>query len=358
MLNNYMKISLLSFFLSVFALQLTAQNVYVSNDPGAIFRKQQRRAAPVVKTYYFFDTGIISGREYLKRQDLFDAKGNYKSSGLFSEDGNKAADIRYTYSPAGKLERSEKKIIGQNVKEISYYNENERIVKTERKTRGDTLIDFTTFEYNGAFLKEQKTIRGDKEIHKIVHDNTYNSFNQLLTGITIEYDSTGNPVSHKNNFTVNEYDDKGLILQTTVYNNKEKRKMLSWIYYKYQLDNDYKIIKQTGFDEEQNEVFRNELTYKDSTIQSTIVKQCNCPAKTLDFVRSSIAYFNAYGEMTKEEILDASGKIIETDSHLYNDYGFKVEYRKIIANEPEKLIKSKTILEYYADQAQSLNKTK
>jgi len=356
--NNYLKISALSFFVGVFSLQSFAQNVYITKDPGAIFRKSQRRTAPIIKTQYSFDTGIISGREYLMRQDLFDAKGKRKSTGLFSEDGNKAADIRYTYNALGKLEKSEKKIIGQNVKELAEYDENERVIKMERKTRGDTLLDYTVFDYNGAFLKEEKTIKADKEIHKIVYDNTYNDFNQLLTGITIEYDSTGNPVTYKNDFTVNEYDDKGLILQTTVYNNKEKRKMLSWIYYKYQLDNDYRIIKQSGFDEEQNEVFRNELSYTDSTIKSTIVKVCSCPEKKLDFMRASIAYFNSFGEMTKEELLNATNEVIETDSYLYNDYGFKIEHRKILSAEPEKLIKSKTILEYHPDQAQSLNKGK
>jgi hypothetical protein len=65
-------------------------------------------------------------------------------------------------------------------------------------------------------------------------------------------------------------------------NNKEKRKMLSWVYFKYQLDNDYKVIKQTGFNEEQQEIYRNELSYTDSSITSNEFKMCSCPEKTIN----------------------------------------------------------------------------
>ena len=58
-----------------------------------MFSKQQHKPSPIVKTTYNFDVGATSGREFLIQQDLFDAKGNFKSSGMFSEDGNKKADV-------------------------------------------------------------------------------------------------------------------------------------------------------------------------------------------------------------------------------------------------------------------------
>ena len=123
-MKNTHTFCLQAFVLAVFvSLSVSAQDRFVLENPGKLFKKQDHRPAPILKTKYFFSVGEISGREYLKQQDLFDPKGIIKSSGMFSEDGNKMGDMRYTFDATGKLSKSELKYIGKNLKEITTFNE-------------------------------------------------------------------------------------------------------------------------------------------------------------------------------------------------------------------------------------------
>jgi hypothetical protein len=133
--------------------------------------------------------------------------------------------------------------------------------------------------------------------------------------------------------------------------------MLSWVYFKYQLDNDYKVIKQTGFNEEQQETYRNELSYTDSSITSNEFKMCSCPEKTINKTGSKLLVFNKFGEKTSEKTFNASGEIQETATWKYDDFGNLIEQQVVKANDPNKLIKSKSIFEYQPDQAQTARKT-
>jgi len=229
---------------------IKSQDLLLVDNPGKLFKKQDYKACPPIKTRYQFETGTTTGREFLYKQDLMDPKAKYKSSGIFSEDGNKVADAKYTYDANGKLTAQEVRFIGQNLKEISNYNSFGRPDKIEQKTKGDTLLSAIVYVYSqGGVPLEEHYFKGDKLTKKHIFEDVYSEKSKLLSTCHYELDSTGTRKPGSYPLTVNEYDDQGLILQTTVYNNKEKRKMLSWVYYKYQLDNDYRIITKEGFNE-------------------------------------------------------------------------------------------------------------
>lgn len=334
------------------SMQLRGQNPFLVDDPGQLFRKQERKPSTPVKTRYIFDIGPTTGREYLKQQDLLDPKGRIKSSGIFSEDGNKSGSKSYVYDAAGKLQQEELRFIGRNEKEITIYNAAGRKEKVERRTKGDTLLGHTRYIYDEkGFPKEEALYRGDKLMSKKVYEDSYNEKGKLLQSHHYEIDSTGEKVAGRYPLTVYEYDDQGMILQQTVYNNREKRKMLSWIYYKYQLDNDYRIIKQSGYNEEQQEIYRRELAYTDSSIQSTEYTLCDCPARSLDSQGSIMHIYNKYGEAVKEHRLDAAGNLVQTTTWTYDDFGNLVDTIVVKSAEPGKLIRAKTLLEFYTDQA-------
>ncbi len=342
---------------TLIVVSANAQDGFVLDNPGKLFKKQDHRQAPPLKTRYIFGVGEISGREYLKQQDLVDPKGNVKSSGLFSEDGNKSGDLRYTYDATGKLTKTELKYIGKNIKEVTQFDVNGKAVKKDILTKTDSLINSVTFVYNATGqLKEEQVFRGDKLIRKEVYDNEYNASGKETQHCRYQIDSAGARVPQNASMTISEYDNDGLVLQRTVYNNKEKRKMLSWIYYKYQLDNDYKVIKQTGFNEEQQEIYRNELSYTDSSISSVEFKLCSCPEKKVEKAGSRLLIFNKFGEKTKELVYSATGELTETHTWTFDDFGNLVENQTVKAAEPAKLIKSKTILEFQVDQAQTARK--
>ena len=328
---------------------------FILENPGKNFKKQERRAAPVLKTRYSFDVSPSTGREYLKQQDLLDAKGKFKSSGVFADNGNKAGDIKYTYDATGKLQKQELKFIGKNEKEVTTFLPDQKIAKIETLTKGDTLLKQKLFVYNDkGYLKEEQNLVAGKIVNKKMYDDVWNEKGKLLQTCHYELDSAGNRVGSQAQLIVYEYDDQGMILQETVYNNKEKRKMLSWVYYKYQLDNDYRIIKQSGYDEEQKEIYRNELIYTDSSITSIVSKVCaSCPAKTLEKINGTQLVFNAYGEKIRESELNAAATIVQSITYKYDDFGNKIETLIVKTAEPEKFIKSKTILEFYTDQVTS-----
>jgi hypothetical protein len=326
---------------------------FILENPGKMFKKQERKVAPVLKTRYSFDVSPATGREYLKQQDLFDVKGKFKSSGVFADNGNKSGDIKYTYDATGKLLKQELKFIGKNEKEVTTFLADQKVDKIETFTKGDTLLKHTLFVYNekGKLTEEQFFVSG-KISRKKIYDDVWNDKDKLVQTCHYELDSLGNRIGPQAQLKVYEYDNQGMILQETVYNNKERRKMLSWIYYKYQLDNDYRIIKQSGFDEEQKEICRNELSYTDSSITSMYSKVCtSCPNKTMEKVGGIQLVFNSYGEKIRESELNAEGAITQTTTMKYDEFGNKTETLIIKTSEPDKLIKTKTILEFHNEQA-------
>lgn len=336
----------------------SAQDTFVLDNPGKLFKKQDHRQAPPLKTRYIFGVGETSGREYLKQQDLLDPKGNIKSSGLFSEDGNKMGDLRYTYDATGKLQKSEMKYIGKNIKEVTYFDATGKAQKKDIMTKTDSLIGTSQYVYSPiGKLKEEQKFRGDKLVGKDVFDDEYNAEGRITQSCHYQIDSAGARQPQNAQMTITEYDNDGLVIQKTVYNNKEKRKMLSWVYYKYQLDNDYKVIKQTGFNEENQEILRSELSYTDSSITSIEYKLCSCPEKTVSKSGSRQLIFNKYGEKTRELVYDAKGDLSETRTWNFDDFGNLVEQQVVRVAEPNKLIKSKSILEFQVDQAQTARKT-
>lgn len=352
-MNNTYLLGITLLFVGLSANPARSQNDFLLDDPGKLFRKSERPKSPPVKTRYFFDVGETSGREYLKQQDLLDPKGNFKSSGVFSENGNKSGDIRYTYDATGKLNKSEQKLIGQNKKVVCYYDANGLLTRLDSATKGDTVLSSVVFTYADKALKEEQFFASGHLQEKKVYDNKYNNSGKPTQLYYHIEDSAGNIVPGKYPLTVNEYDDKGMILQTTVYSNKEKRKMLSWIYYKYQLDNDYKVIKQTGYNEEQQEIYRDEITYTDSSVISVKYDVCNCPEKNLERKKSQELVFNSFGELIAEKIFDANEDLIEKTTRRYDDFGSLTETHTVRTAEPDRLIKSRTILEYYTDQAKA-----
>jgi hypothetical protein len=343
--------------LLLFSSGIIAQDLSFLPDPGKTFRKQTRKQAPPIKTKYHFGVGAVSGREYLVQQDLMDPKGKFKSSGVFSEEGNKSADIRYTYDAAGILSRKETRFIGKNLKEIVLYNSNGKPDKMEMRTKGDTLISYTQYLYDAkGFPSEEHDYRGEKLVRKRILEDIRSDKNQLLQTCHYELDSTGSRVTGSYPLTVNEFDDSGIILQSTVYNNKEKRKMLSWVYYKNQLDNDYKIIRRSGYNEEQFEISRIELSYSDSSILATAFKSCGCAAKTSEMLGAIESVFNEYGEIVREVHKDSKGAIAKTVSRRFDEFGHQTEEQTVLAASPEKLIKTKSIIEFHLET--SANNTK
>ena len=345
--------------LLLFSTGIIAQDLSFLPDPGKNFRKQTRKQAPPIKTKYHFGVGAASGREYLVQQDLMDPKGKYKSSGVFSEDGNKSADIRYTYNETGTLSRKETRFIGKNLKETVLYNSAGKPEKLETRTKGDTLISFTQYLYDAkGFPSEEHDYRGEKLTRKRIFEDIRSDKNQLLQTCHYELDSTGARIPGNFPLTVNEYDDSGIILQSTVYNNKEKRKMLSWVYYKNQLDNDYNIIRRSGFNEEQLEINRIELSYTDSSIRTTSYKFCGCAAKTSELLGSVESVFNEFGEVVREVRKDASGALDKTITRRYDEFGNLTEEQTVLAKTPEKLIKTKSIIEFHLETSANNAKPK
>lgn len=346
----------LAFIAFAFA-NMQAQDAFVLENPGKLFKKQDYRVAPATKTRYRFSVGAVSGREYLQQQDLYNPDGKIKSSGVFSEDGNKSGDIRYEYSPEGVLKRSVLKHIGKDYQEITVYDASGRAEKTEHLTKSDSMLFVVRYTYDekGHLLEEQK-FKGETLISKQVYDDAYNAAGRRIQLCHYMIDSTGARKPQNSPMTIMEYDPDGLVLQVTKYNNKEKRKMLSWVYYKYQLDNDYKVIKQTGFDEEQKEIYRNELSYTDSSIVSDVYSMCDCPAKSIDKKEQRILVFNSYGSKVREIIKDANNNLVSTHTWKYDEFGNETEHVEVLAANPEKLIKSKQILEFKTEQAQAARK--
>lgn len=352
------KIVVFSLLILAFAVfNAHSQESFVLENPGKLFKKQDYRSSPPTKTRYQFGVGETSGREYLRQQDLYDASGKIKSSGIFAEDGNKTGDLRYEYAADGSLKRSVLKHIGKDRQEITSYDASGKPEKTEHLTKTDSLLFVVRFSYDeaGHLLEEQK-FRGETLVSKQVYDDVYNAKGRRTQLCHYMIDSTGSRKPQNAAMTIMEYDPDGLVLQVTKYNNKEKRKMLSWVYYKYQLDNDYKVIKQTGYDEEQKEIYRNELTYTDSSIVSKVFSVCDCPEKTLIRNEERILVFNSYGRKTREIIKDANDKLVSTHTWKYDDFGNEVEHQEVLASDPSKLIKSKQILEFKVEQAQAVRK--
>lgn len=350
MKHLHTKSVLFSALILLFSTFSSAQDACILKDAGKQFRKQERKPSPVMKTRYQFGVGQTSGREYLMQQDLFDNKGNPKSSGQFSEDGNKSADIRYTLDASGKLQKRETKFIGKNLKEVMLYGAESRPEKKEIRTKGDTLLTYTVYAYDDqGYPLSEEDFRGEKSIAKRLFEDKRSARGDLIETCHYAVDSTGARMPGQFPLTVNEYDDEGTILQTTVYNNKERRKMLSWVYYKYQLDNDYRIIRRHGYNEDQVETERVELVYTDSSITSTYFKICACPSKTMENKGSAERVYNNFGEIVREVRKDASGQQTEVTTWRYDDFGRTTEVHTVRASEPDKLIKSRTIIEYYTD---------
>lgn len=345
--------------LLIFSTSIVAQDLSVLPDPGKTFRKQTRKQAPPVKTKYHFGVGAASGREYLMQQDLLDPKGKFKSSGVFSEDGNKSADIRYTYDAAGLLSRKETRFIGKNLKAVLIYNAAGKPDKLENRTKGDTLIGYTQYFYDAkGFPSEEHDFRGEKLIRKRIFEDVRSEKGLILQTCHYQLDSTGARVQGSFPLTVNEYDDAGVILQSTVYNNKEKRKMLSWVYYKYQLDNDYKIIRRSGYNEEQFEISRIELAYTDSSILTTAFKSCGCAAKTSEMLGAVEMVFNEYGEVVREIHKDATGALAKTITRRFDEFGHQTEEQTVLNASPDKLIKTKSIIEFHLETSANNAKPK
>lgn len=327
-----------------------AQNSCILVNAGKMFEKQQPKSSPVVKTIYNFDVGATSEREYLIQQDLFDAKGNFKSSGFFSEDGNKKADAKYSYDAANLLLKKEIRFLSKNEKEVYVYAPPGRLHRKELRTKGDTLISFTEYNYDDkGYPTQEVDYRGDKVIQKRIFEDHRNEKGLLTQTCHYVLDSVGNKVPGSYPLTVNEYDDEGMMLQKTVYNNKEKRKMLSWVYYKYQLDNDRRIIKRFGYNEEQLEISRNELSYTDSSVISVDYKSCGCSAKTTEKIASNELVFDRYGNIVRELYFNAAGSQEKLISRKFDDYGHQTEEQIFLSSEPNKLIKNRRIYEYHLE---------
>ncbi len=354
--HSFLLLFLLGFFCTLQGFGQEEKR-FVLENPGKLFKKQDRREAPKLKTKYIFGVGDSSGREYLMRQDMFDQDGKIKSSGLFAEDGNKSGDIRYNYNEAGVLVSHIYKHLKADHKEVSYYNAAGLIEKTDHFTKTDSALSTDKLVYDqSGHLQEVQTFVGSELKEKLVYDDTWNQAGRRNQKCHYKMDAQGKRIPQNAEMAITEYDPDGLILQETVYNNKEKRKMLSWVYYKYQLDNDYKVIKQTGFDEEQKEIYRNELAYTDSSIISVESRMCNCPEAKLESSGKRELIFNTYGEKIRERIYDKSGQLSSTKSWFFDDFGNQIEYQEILTADPQKLIKSKQIFEFRNEQAQTARK--
>jgi hypothetical protein len=302
---------------------------------------------PVIKSRYNFDISPNTGREYLVSQDLFDSKGLIKSTGLFADNGNKSGEIKYFYDATGALQRKEHKTFDSGKKEITFYQQN-KAVKTEFRTKGDSLLYVDEMKYNEKGHLAQKTrLKGGATHHQWTFDYQYDSKGNIIQKYEFETDSSGQMMPAVPKLYIMEYDNSNMILQTTVYNNKEKRKMLSWVYYKYQLDNDYRIIRQTGFNDEQVEIHSKEITYNDTSV-TYVLKQAPEGSKKPEFVASERWVYNEFGEPIKKYTLSADGTIIKSELLLYDQYGNVIENLYQTGDNTKKV---RTIYEYYTDQA-------
>lgn len=342
----------LLFTVALLASPGKAQEGFILDKPGSMFRKNERRPQLPIKTRYFFETSPSTGREYLRQQDLLDPKGRLKSSGVFSDDGNKAGDIKYTYDAAGVLQKKELRKLGKNEVEITYLNPTGLPLKIETRTKTDSLISYTSYAYDPkGNLLEESFYKGQNLHRKKQFDNLYNEQGKPTQTYSCEFDSAGNKLPGASTFAVHEYDDKGMILQTTEYKDKEKRKMLNWVYFKYQLDNDYRVIRQSGFNEEQAEISRMEISYTDSSIKYTAFGLCKCPAKNLEPGISGEYVYNSFGELIRERLFQPNGQLSQTISYRYDDFGNRVDTLIEKNAEPGRVNRSKVLIEVYTDQA-------
>jgi len=341
---------ILLIFLSIFSfLGLQSQankELFLNAKLGEKFKTKSRLALPIAKSKYNFDISTQTGREYLVSQDLFDVKGNIKSSGLFADNGNKIADVRYTFDAAGTLQKKELKWFENGFKEITLFQQNKPI-KVEYRTKGDTLRYFDEFKYDEkGQLAETTRTKDGKVWHKWVKEMKYDAKGNIAQLYEYEIDSLGEMKPAVPKLAIVEYDDNNMILQSTLYNNKEKRKMLSWTYFKYQLDNDYRIIKQAGFNDEQIEIHSKEIAYTDSSVTFKL-RQIDSNKKQ-EFIASERWIINEYGEPIKKHQLNAEGQTIKTELVSYDQFGNAVENAFQFGDQIKKV---RTIYEYYTDQA-------
>jgi hypothetical protein len=106
------------------------------------------------------------------------------------------------------------------------------------------------------------------------------------------------------------------------------------------------------------EINRIELTYTDSSILSTSFKSCGCAAKTSEVLGSVETVFNEYGEVVREVRKDASGSLDKTITRRYDEFGNLTEEQTILAKTPEKLIKTKSIIEFHLETSANNAKPK
>lgn len=349
-----------NFYRLIFALiisfccqHLPAQEAILDNM-GKLFKKDERKPMPKIKSKYFFEISENTGREYLKQQDIFDTKGSIKSSGLFGDDGNKIRDIRFIYSPDGVLQQKTEKVLGGGERLVSSYNAKGLVEKTEIfNDKGDSLKAKIIFTYNqDGILIEEAMYDGANNLEgKKIYEHTYNKNGKPLQLLNYQLDKNGNRVPHNAPLTINEYDEYDRIIQTTVYSNKERRKMLSWIYYKYQVDNSYRVIKRYGYDEEQREIARVEIEYLANGLSYQFFEQCDCPEKKLEFTGKLLQEYNQFGELVKEQRFSSNGDLKETITYAYDDFGNLIEKACTYETSPSKIKKERYIYEFYTEQA-------
>lgn len=339
----------LLFLISVFGIlsvqSQTEKSIFLNAKLGEKFKTKSRLTAPIVKNKYNFDISPQTGREYLVSQDLFDVKGNIKSSGLFADNGNKIGDVRYTYDASGILQKKELKWFENGYKEITFYQQN-KAIKTEFRTKGDTIRYVDELKYdNKGQLSETIRTKDGKVLHKWVKEMSYDAKSNVTQLYEYEIDSLGQMQPAVPKLTIMEYDESNMILQTTVYNNKEKRKMLSWTYYKYQIDNDYRIIKQAGFNDEQIEIHSKEIAYTDSSV--TVRFRMANSSKKLEFINAERWIINEYGEPIKKHQLNEDGQVIKSEFITYDQFGNPIENAYQLG---DSIKKARTIYEYFTDQ--------
>ncbi|MFN4122598.1 MAG: hypothetical protein ACK4GL_04755 [Flavobacteriales bacterium] len=334
-------------------LKISAQEA-ILDQMGKLFKKEERKPMPKIKSKYFFEISENTGREYLKQQDLFDAKGGIKSSGLFADDGNKIRDIRYIYTPEGIVQQKTEKILGGGDRIVSTYSAKGLIERTEIfNDKGDSLKSKIVFTYNadGAISEEAISDASGNIQEKKVYENTFNKSGKPVQILVYNVDKSGNRVPHNAPLTINEYDEYDRIIQTTVYSNKERRKMLSWIYYKYQVDNSYRVIKRYGYDEEQREIARVEIEYRANGLEYQFYEMCDCPERKLEFKGKLIQEYNTFGELVKEQSFTANGDLKETITFAYDEYGNLIEKLCTDGKDPSKIKKDRFIFEFFTEQA-------
>lgn len=337
------------------ALTVVQAQQTILNDPGKHFKKADRKPMPKVKTKYFFEVSEKTGREYLKQQSIFDNKGQEKSSGIFADDGNKIIDIRFVYDVNGNVQQKTEKMLGGGNRVITTFNDKGFPDKKEVfNDKGDSLIEKILFQLkeDGNIAEEHHHDGAGNLLLKKVFENTYNKAGKPLQLLEYTVDKAGNRVPHNAPLTIHEYDEYNRIIQTTVYSNKEKRKMLSWVYYKYQVDNSYRVIKRYGYDEEQKEIARVEVEYGTNTVEYNFLELCaDCAEKGLQSKAKLMDEFNEFGELKKSMIYDANSALIKTIEFTYDDYGNVTERLETDAKDPSKIKKDRYIYEFFTEQA-------